>query len=157
MLKITADSHVDHSLTPSQIEHLLSLFKDTNGFQIATVTLPVGLGTVPCGLYGPTMGDTAIPDMDTRMEARGERAYTSRVIVAPMRPVRFVTVIMGPHESEPCILYTAFGGPLAPKEPNDPTLTDDKRDESIAFWSEHALVRERTTEQMIAYIESLDL
>lgn len=37
------------------------------------------------------------------------------------------------------ILYTAFGGPLAPREPGDPDLPAEERAESEAFWAEHAL------------------
>jgi hypothetical protein len=36
-----------------------------------------------------------------------------------------------------CILYTAFGGPLAPQEPGDPGCKDPEA--SAAFWREHAL------------------
>jgi hypothetical protein len=38
-----------------------------------------------------------------------------------------------------CILYTAFGGPLTPKEPGDATLSGEERQESFKFWSQHAL------------------
>ena len=38
------------------------------------------------------------------------------------------------------MLFTAFGGPLAPREPGDPDMTDAKEiAESKKFWSEHAL------------------
>jgi hypothetical protein len=39
-----------------------------------------------------------------------------------------------------CIVYTMYGGPLAPQEPGDPGCRDV--DASKAFWSEHALTRE---------------
>jgi hypothetical protein len=116
---------------------------------------------------------------------RGDRKYFSRVVDRPTRPTRTVTVIGGGHDERveegtpgavkkyladatpvwviphPCILYTAFGGPLAPKEPGDlqaqvnavkaDTQMDDllkarqlaqleqKLVESTTFWSEHAL------------------
>jgi hypothetical protein len=38
-----------------------------------------------------------------------------------------------------CILYTAFGGPLTPKEPGDAALSGEERQESFKFWSQHAL------------------
>lgn len=53
------------------------------------------------------------------------------------RQVRTVTVIAGPHDGQPCVLFTAFGGPLAPQEPGDPGCKDP--DASRAFWAEHAL------------------
>lgn len=37
-------------------------------------------------------------------------------------------------------LFTAFYGQLAPKEPWDPRLKDEEREESKKFWSTHALV-----------------
>jgi hypothetical protein len=39
------------------------------------------------------------------------------------------------------ILYTAFGGPAAPREPGDPSLDGNEAGlaESKAFWAEHAL------------------
>ncbi len=39
-------------------------------------------------------------------------------------------------------LFTAFYGQLAPKEPWDPRLKDEEREESEAFWRTHALVYE---------------
>lgn len=38
-----------------------------------------------------------------------------------------------------CILYTTFGGPLAPQEPGDPSCKDPEA--STAFWQEHALAK----------------
>lgn len=140
-LTIHEESHLDHGLKQEQIDWLLDRFKDKNEFFIETVTLPEELGNVPCGLYGPAMGDTPIHASEVDYKIRGDRTYPSRIIEAPLRLVRNVTVIAGPHEDEPCIIYTAFGGPLAPKEPGDPRLEDHERAESEKFWSEHALVR----------------
>lgn len=59
----------------------------------------------------------------------------------PSRQTRLLTVIAGPHEGDGCVLYTAHGGPAAPREPWDPSLNDDAAalEESRAFWSVHAL------------------
>ena len=40
-------------------------------------------------------------------------------------------------------MFTAFYGPLAPKEPTDPTLSDAEREEAVKFWSKHALTLEK--------------
>lgn len=136
-MKIVKESHLDHALSQAVIDHLLSLFGDRNAFFIETIELPDGLGTVPCGLHGPIMGDPPIDNDKVWFETRGDRAYKSRLCDRPVRQVRTVTVIAGPHESEPCVLYTAFGGPLAPQEPGDPTCKDLQK--SRDFWSEHAL------------------
>ena len=163
------DSHVDHSLTEAQLHYLLDRFADRGAFFIEAVTLPEDLGTVPCGLYGPSMGDPPIGEDEVSYARRGDRAWQSRLIARPARPTRQVTVIAGPHEAEcsrcnaaagawnllhcaacpdcggtqkishACILYTAFGGPSAPQEPGDPGCKDPVA--SAAFWREHALSR----------------
>lgn len=139
MLAIHADSHLDRSLTPAHAAFLLSHFADRTGFFAETVTLPDDLPDLTCGLYGPTMGDPPVTD-NVSFEVRGERAYPTRAVVAPMRPTRLLTVIAGPYKGYPCVLYTAHGGPMAPREVGDPTLiTEEARAESAAFWAVHAL------------------
>ncbi len=169
------DSHVDHGLTEAQLEYLLDRFADRHEFFIETFTLPRELGTVPCGLYGPLMGDSAIREDEVTYARRGERAWDSRVVDLPSRQQHEVTVIAGPHEApcprcggtgecisldipygpnpstyacssckngtqkHACVLYTAFGGPLAPQEPGDPACKDAEA--SAAFWREHALAK----------------
>ena len=92
------DSHVDHSLTEDQLRYLLDRFADRNAFFLETITLPDQLGTVPCGLYGPIMGDPTIGENEVGHERRGTRAWTSRLIERPTRATRMITVIAGPHE-----------------------------------------------------------
>jgi len=164
-------SHVDHGFTEAQLRYLLDRFADQTGFFIDTIELPEQLGTVPCGLYGPIMGDAPINENEVRYARRGDRAWDSRLIVqGPIgclpRATRKVTVIAGPHEEADvcprcagklgapgacdlcdgygkikyaCILYTAFGGPLAPQEPGDPGCKDLTA--STAFWRDHALAK----------------
>lgn len=160
------ESHLDHGLSGAQVDYIMERFADRQSFFIETLTLPRELGTIPCGLYGPEMGDSPIGDSEVTYEPRGSRAWNSRLIDLPTRQQHQVTVIAGPHE-EPCwhcdgsggigewkaripcgtcdhgkvkhacILYTAFGGPLAPQEPGDPGCKDPEA--SAAFWREHAL------------------
>lgn len=136
-MKIVKASHLDHSLSQDVVNHLLWLFKDRSAFFIETVELPESLGTVPCGLHGPIMGDSPVPEAECTLGKRGTREWDSRLCTRPMRDVRTVTVIAGPTEGESCVLYTAFGGPLAPQEPGDPGCKDPEA--SRAFWAEHAL------------------
>lgn len=167
-MKKHAESHFDHGLTKAQVDFLMKQFADKAAFFIATIELPESLGTVPCGLFGPLMGDAPIPDGDVTHAPRGKRAWTSRLIDRAPRPSRLVTVIAGPHEEpcwhcdgsgglgawkaripcetcdhgkvkHPCIVYTMFGGPLTPQEPGDPGCKDLAA--STAFWREHALAR----------------
>jgi hypothetical protein len=167
------DSHLDHGLTDVQVRHLLGRFADRDGFFVETFTLPPELGTVPCGLYGPVVGDSPIGEEEVEYAPRGSRAWRSRLIALPPRPQHEVTVIAGPHEATcaecdgrgrwtgifpapplsevcgacdgigrvkyRCVLYTAFGGPLAPQEPDDPGCKD--RATSAEFWRAHALAK----------------
>jgi hypothetical protein len=94
------DSHVDHGLTEDQLRYLLERFADRGAFFLKTIELPEDLGTVPCGLYGPCMGDAPIGEDEVRYEKRGDRAWTSRLVDRPTRPTKRVTVIAGPHEEE---------------------------------------------------------
>jgi hypothetical protein len=116
MLTKHPESHLDHHLTDAQVAYVLQLFADRVAFFIETLELPAELGTVPCGLHGPLMGDAPVHDAEVTRERRGTRAWTSRLVDRPARPVRTVTVIAGPHGDHACIVYTMFGGPLAPQE-----------------------------------------
>src|SRR5690606_16584970 len=107
-----------------------------SGVAVVTVELLTGLGDVPCGLHGPIVGGEPVPDEECRLEVRGERAGPSRVCDrAPIR-TRQVTIIAGPHGGFEWCLYTAHGGPPAPREPWDPSLDDAGRAESERFWSQ---------------------
>lgn len=141
-MKIIKDSHLDHGLSQKQIAFILEKFADKSAFFMETIELPEALGTVPCGLFGPIVGDEPVAETDVTYKKRGDRAYESRLVNRPARPTRQVTVIGGPHEGEPCVLYTAFGGPRAPQEPGDPKLSADNLDFAQKFWSEHALAHE---------------
>lgn len=140
-MKVIEESHLDHGLTQSQIDFVANLFRDRSEFFIETVELPEELGLVPCGLHGPTMGDPPVPEEEVSYVARGNRGGESRVCDRPTRLQNKVTVIAGPHGDEQCVLYTAFGGPQAPKEPYD-AVGDEERAASEAFWAVHALSAE---------------
>lgn len=136
---ITDDSHLDHGLTEEQVAYIMERFGEREGFFIESFTLPDGLGTVQSALYGPIAGDPPIPEADVFYKVRGGRQGESRMVDAPPREQRKVTLIAGPHEGQ-TILYTAYGGPLAPREPFDVLKEpDDVQRESNEFWSQHAL------------------
>src|SRR6185295_17991441 len=118
-MKLHDISHLDHSLTPDQIRHLEQRFADRSAFFIETIELPAELGTVPCGLHGPAMGDLPVLDTEVTYEKRGTRAWRSRLVDRPARQTRMVAVVAGPHEEHACVLYTAYGGPASPQEPGD--------------------------------------
>jgi hypothetical protein len=153
MLTVTAESHLDHALTADHIRWLLNLHRDRDAFFIATLTLPEHLPSLPCALRGPVVGDLPVLDEDTTMRVRDGRAWPSRMCAFRGRPQsartsasavagrtsRTITIIGGPAAGLPCVLYTAFGGPLAPRELGDPSLPEGERAAAAAFWSEHAL------------------
>jgi len=135
---ITADSHTDHHLTPAHLAFVIERFGDRAAFFIETVELPAHLPSLPCELHGPAVGEPPIADGEVFFARRGDRPGDSRMIVREPGASRLLTVIGGEHKGE-CILFTAFGGPSACREPWDPSLDDAGRLESEAFWSEHAL------------------
>lgn len=141
-LTIHADSHIDHGLTKAQVAWLLARHADKVAFFIETVRLPADLGTAPCGIHGPVMGNEPVPESEVHYAVRGGRPNESRMCNRPVQQTSFVTVIAGPHDDQPCILFTAYGGPCAPREPGDPNLPEEEREASVAFWAEHALSAE---------------
>jgi hypothetical protein len=139
-LTISSDSHLDHYLTPEHLAWIQETFANRDGFFIETVTLPEHLGEVPSAIYGPSVGDPPVAEVEVRYIIRGSRKCASRVVHRPSRMTRTMTVIAGPHGDQPCVLYTAYGGPCAPREPGDPGIpTWEELQACRAFWAEHAL------------------
>jgi len=128
------ESHVDHGLTDEQLEYALSNCHGSSEVLVEQVELPEYLGTVPCGLYGPAMGDAPVAEFDAYYNERPGRDGKSRLVMRPFRRSRTVTVVSGPHNGAVACLYTAYGGPAAPRE-----MFEDDSDESAEFWAEHAL------------------
>lgn len=120
-MKIIADSHLDHGLTPAHLAWLASLDASGGVVSVMTLTLPDELPALQCALYGPAMGDAPVVE-GIILSMRGERTWWSRTVALPARETRFVTIVTGSHGDEPCVLYTAYGGPAAPREPGDPLL-----------------------------------
>jgi len=143
VLTLHKDSHVDHHLTEAQVQYILDRFKERDGPFLETFELPADLGTVPCGLFGPIMGDGPVLEEEVTYQRRGSRKHLSRLVSRQPRPTRIVSVIAGPYDGQPCVWYTAFGGPVTPKEPGDESHTDDSRVSSEAFWKQHALAIEK--------------
>jgi hypothetical protein len=143
-VKVIPQSHVDHGLTAEQLQWLLDQTEGRSSFFIETFTLPAHLGTVECGLVGPALGLPAVPEEDVKYIIRGNRKCASRVLRESVEKprTRMVTVIAGPTQGhDGLVLYTAYGGPSAPREPGDTTIPNwEGVVESRAFWAEHALI-----------------
>lgn len=152
-LAIVAASHVDH-LTPAQLAFVVEHFAGRDAFFIESVQLPDSVEPLVCGLHGPAMGDEPIPEDEVFYATRGERKYESRMCMRGNRLTRTLTVVAGPHEGHPCVLYTAYGGPAAPREPGDPTVPADALDACDRFWREHALSAVETATSKTATVTS---
>jgi hypothetical protein len=143
-LVVTSDSHTDHGLSEEIMKFLVERFADRSAFFIEEVELPEHLGEVPCNLVGPVTGCEPVIEMDVHYKVRGNRKWTSRLLKSAegMRVMsRKVTVIAGPHGPYSCVLYTAYGGPCAPREPGDPAINSwDQLLWSREFWTQHALI-----------------
>lgn len=137
-MKITSDSHVDHGLSEQVIALILERFGAHEGFGIHTLEIPEELGEVKCALIGPLTGHPPVTADQVYFKRRDGRAGESRMVDRPLVSTRLVTVIHGYHNGE-TILFTAYGGPCAPRERYDHTLSPEERQESIAFWEQHAL------------------
>lgn len=139
MLVVHKDSHLDHGLTEAHLQMVRARFADREGFFIETFEIPAELAALQCALHGPVMGDEPIPEAECSYSTRNTGGRM-RLCQRAARETRQMTVIAGPHDGESCVLYTAFGGPVAPKAPGDEDLRDEaKIAESIEFWSRHAL------------------
>ena len=149
MFKITAESHVDHGV-PQSVVDWVQKTKISPGFFVATLELPEHFESLPCALRGPRVGDEPIAEADVSYVVRPGRVCASRLTALPPTTSRQVTVIAGPSGDEPCVLYTIYGGPCAPREPGDLGLAGMEAIlESREFWSKHALA----IEDPVAFLE----
>lgn len=137
-MDITTDSHLDHHLSPAHVAFIRERFGDRTAFFLETIELPPELPALPCELHGPATGEDPVPEAEVTYAVRGTRKGPSRLCKRAPVLVRTLTVIGGPHEGK-CILYTAYGGPCAPREPWDETLESTARGEAVDFWALHAL------------------
>jgi hypothetical protein len=144
-LMLRDDGHYDvHKITKQHIDWLSQQPEVMAAKGPVTLTLPDSLPRLPNSLVGPASGHSPVTDdhPDVYMASRGGgREYNSKMIRGENQTTNIITAIVRPHkETGRPFLITAFGGPMAPKEPNDPTLSDQERKASQEFWSQHALL-----------------
>ncbi len=151
-----AGTHVDHGLLKEHWGYVL----DVAGLHVGecekivdwgltplirTVELPPGCPDVDNALYGPACGDEPIDDSEVLYECRGDRPWADRLVMRPKRPSRLLTIIAVPEfrdvpeKGKRLVCFTAYGGPMAPQHPDDPSNKD--REGALKFWAEHALTR----------------
>ncbi len=136
--------HTDHGITEKQMEFIKNQIPDmkastlSNGALNWSITIPKMFGSVPCGLHGPAMGDSPVAESEVERLARGDRAWTDRLVDRPYREVDFIQAI-GIYDSDEdvYVLFTVYGGPLAPQNPDDPSNVE--KEKATEFWNQHAL------------------
>lgn len=137
--------HADHGINPQQMAYIQSAIVASNptGFFAMEVKLPRELGLVRNALYGPESGDPPVRESEVEYRPRGDRPWSDRVVHWPARPIDYVQAIGMPDQTDPnkIVLFTVYGGPLAPQHPEDPGNRDVAK--SKKFWSEHALSLEQ--------------
>ena len=144
--------HADHGICKDLVYRIIAdlgpSILDGNVF-VKTITLPDGAPDVDCALYGPIMGDPPVEDEIVTLMSRNGREVKSRMVDAPKRPSRLVTVIGMAKPDGTVLVFTAYGGPAAPREPSDASIeTDELRAEAAAFWKDHALARIEETDRV---------
>lgn len=142
-LMLRTDGHYDvHGISPEHLDWLGTHPDVLAAKGPVTISIPDHLSPVPNSLVGPSMGDNPVSENDVvYLNRGGGRPYNSRMIKGPHKTTRMLTVISRPHkDTGKPFLITAFGGPLAPKEVEDPTHTPESKEESKKFWSQHALL-----------------
>ena len=132
-ITITNRSHVHQERILKDIEEHLT---DVPRSGLVIRTFEIGR-TEPCYIRGPSVGTDPVPESEVYYAARPPRSYMSRMVEGEPTKTNLVTVIVYGG-----VLATCFYGPLAAREVNDPNLSDMDRAESIAFWSQHALIEE---------------
>jgi hypothetical protein len=142
-IKFITESHTDHGLLDCHWQFIQDeAAKLTEGVMITTLTLPNGMPPLQNALHGPSCGDVPVGEGEVVYETRGDRPWADRLVDRPARPTRQLTVIAIPVDaSNPDVLtmFTAYGGPMAPQHPEDPSNRDPEG--AKAFWAEHALSR----------------
>lgn len=137
--------HADHGISPEQMEWIKSQIIAANPktFFIQEIQIPAELGSVRNAMYGPAAGDPPVPESEVSYRPRGDRPWSDRVVSWPTRPVDYVQAIGTPDQNNPnkIVLFTVYGGPLAPQHPDDPGCRDVPA--AKKFWSQHALSLEQ--------------
>lgn len=141
-MKVIKESHTDH-LTPEVLAYVEGRFADREAFFIETIELPKEYEPMQLGIRGPSVGDPEVTEDEVKYKIRKGRKCASRIYTGdiPARMTRELTVVAGPNGDDPCVLYTAYPGPAAVREPGDSGIASwEELLASRVFWTMHALV-----------------
>jgi hypothetical protein len=111
-----------------------------DGVGKGVLELPEFIAPLQDQLWGASVGDAKVAE-DRWWGTREGYQFKSPFILGRTREARKMAYIGIPEVT----LWTAYGtrsGEIAPKEINDPHLTEAERPEAEAFWAEHAFARQ---------------
>ena len=136
--------HADHGVIEALIAALVATVSKP-GFFAFTADLPADAPSLRNALYGPASGDAPVHERDVHYKRRTMDRPPSRMIGFESRPTRQVTIIgnLGPSgvDDPETAVFTCYGGPLAEREPGDPSLEpgSPEHQAAVKFWAAHAL------------------
>jgi len=137
------------SITEAMLEKALKKIIYTPTFWMGTVELDTFTGFDNC--VETSEGD------DIRYECRPGREIRSRLVYGRQpEETNLITIGLCTDDEDGLVtVFTAFPGQKAPKELEDPRLTEEERPEAEAFWATHALCAEEKEkeENMNKYFE----
>lgn len=138
-IKFVGESHTDHGLKAEHWAFIVQLAKEHQGpVMIGTFQLPTDLEPVMNGLHGPACGDQPIEETEVSYAQRGDRPWTDRMCHRPPRETWELSIVaIDVDGSGVLTMFTAYGGPLAPQHPDDPSNRDPEG--ARLFWAQHAL------------------
>jgi hypothetical protein len=131
--------HADHGLSEAEISVVKEVARWAKGFFIRVIEIDQE-SKLTSALRGPSVGDEPITDDHPLVyyAVRGDRPQPSKMYNEVGRKATHIVVIGMGGQS----VFTAYGtekGIVAPREPWDPSLSDEERKASEAFWAVHAL------------------
>ena len=126
-----SEAHASANITKSDLAEVCSQIKELK---------PFGFYSFEASSVGPVALTERTPE--ARELYRKGRNYLSPVIIYEGEcPNKTNEITIGVClENGKYYIFTAFRGPLAPKEPGDPRCSDAERPEAEAFWAKHALL-----------------
>ena len=131
--------HADHGLSQTELAIVKEVARGAKGFFIKVIEIQHQTN-LKSALMGPSVGDDPLGDQHPLVyySVRGTRAHPSKMVNEVGRKATHLVVIGMGGEA----VFTAYGtenGIVAPREPWDPSLSDEEREVSQAFWAVHAL------------------
>lgn len=104
---------------------------------------PFFIGSIDLGhIIGKSICVERCSEDDVEMVFRKGKEGRTPIFITAKTPEETTKIVIWlcTDEENKTRLVKAYYGELAPREPWDPCLTDDEREESEKFWSTHAII-----------------